>query len=145
MHKNVQTYTFKGGNVMKLNQIASNTKNNANPILAGLSYTFIIILVAIIILGLLLYFTSFSDTYLPHISYIVTAISIIIGGYTAARRTSEKGWYYGGITGVIYGIILIIIAFLAFNVEINFRSLILVILTFLFGAFGGIFGVNSKK
>ena len=130
---------------MNLNSVTNGVKNTSNPILSGLTYTFSIVISSVLIFALLLTFTSISDTYLPFISYFITVLSILVGGFVSGKRSGEKGWYYGGITGTIYGILLVIITFLAFEMDINFRSLILVVLTFLFGAFGGIFGVNAKK
>lgn len=130
---------------VNLKQLTSETKNGVNPILYGLTYTFSIVIISVLLLAIILTLTSLSDSRLPYISYAITVISILVGGYKAAKKAQIKGWYYGGITGLIYGLLLVIITFLAFDFSLNLRSLVLVVLTFLFGAFGGIFGVNSKK
>lgn len=129
---------------MKLNLKTNGTKNS-HPILAGLIYTYTIAIIGALIFTLLLFWTSISDSKLPLISYIITAVSLLAGGYISGKRAGVKGWYYGGMTGIIYGIILVIIVFLAFDTELNLRSLVLIVLTFLFGALGGIVGVNRNK
>ncbi len=116
-----------------------------NPILSGLLYTFGIGLLLAFAFTLLLYFTSVSDSYINLMSYLITLVSLLSGGFVAGKRAGEKGWYYGGITGLIYGIVILIIAFLAFNSKMNLQSLALVALSFLFGSSGGIFGVNLSK
>ena len=129
---------------MKLNIRATGMKNT-HPILIGLLYTYAIAIVGALIFTLLLYWTSISDAKIPLVSYVITAVSLMIGGYITGRRAGERGWYYGGLMGIIYGIILVFIVFLAFNAPINLRSLVLLLLTFLFGAFVGIIGVNRNK
>ncbi|KXG44986.1 hypothetical protein U473_03005 [Tepidibacillus decaturensis] len=121
------------------------TPKITNPILSGLVYTYAIVIIASLFWALLLYFTSLSDTNLSLFSYTITAISLLFGGFVSGKRAGSRGWYYGGITGAIYGLILAIIGFLGFDASFNLRNLVLIILAFLFGALGGIFGVNSKK
>ena len=116
-----------------------------NPILFGLLYTFGLGILLALIFTLLLYFTSLSDANLNWMSYITTLVSLIVGGFVAGKRAGVKGWYYGGLTGLIYGVVILIIAFLAFNSKLNLQSLVLVALSFLFGSSGGIFGVNMSK
>ena len=101
---------------MDLKTVTNGTKN-VNPILSGLTYTLGIAIIASFIFAVLLYFTSLSDSNLPLITYIVTAVSLLTGGYVSGKRASNKGWYYGGLTGIIYGILLIVISFLGFDLE----------------------------
>jgi len=130
---------------LNLNQVTSGTKNASSPVLTGLIYAFVMVMVSSVLFALLLYFTSLSDANLPLISYIVTAVSLLTGGFQAGRRSGSKGWYYGGLTGLIYGILLAIIGFLSLDTTFGLRNIALILLSFLFGAFGGIFGVNRRK
>lgn len=130
---------------MNLKSITNVTKSGAHPVIAGLTYSFSIAIIMALFFTILLYLTSFSDSSLQTASYIVTAISLLTGGFVSGKKAGNKGWYFGGITGVIYGVILALITFLGFDADINLKGLVLIILTFLFGALGGVFGVNSKK
>lgn len=130
---------------MNLKTIANSTKKNTHPVFSGLIYAFIITIGFIIIYSFLLYFTSLSDSHLSRLTYIITAISLTSGGFVSGKRAGQKGWYYGGFTGLTYGLILAIIAFLAFDASFNLNGLALIVLTFLFGSLGGIFGVNTSK
>ncbi|TCS83838.1 TIGR04086 family membrane protein [Tepidibacillus fermentans] len=121
------------------------TKKYSNPILTGLIYTFSIVILSTVVLTLILYFTSLSEQSLPIFIYITTAISLLIGGFKSGKIAGTRGWYYGGITGIIYGIILSLIWFLGFNLDFQLRLLALLLLSFLFGSFGGMVGVNSKR
>lgn len=119
--------------------------NRSHPILFGFTYTVGLMLIMSVLFAFLLYFTSLSDSHLPVISYIVTALSLLVGGYQAGKKAGIKGWYYGGMIGAIYGILLAAISFLGFDTDLNLRNLTLILLAFLFGAFGGMIGVNAKK
>lgn len=130
---------------MNLKSIANGTKTSSHPAFSGLIYAFIITLAFVLIYSFLLYFTSLSDSHLSRLTYIITAISLSSGGFVSGRRAGEKGWYYGGLTGITYGLILAAIAFLAFDASFNLNGLALIVLTFLFGSLGGIFGVNTSK
>jgi len=130
---------------MNLIQATNSAKKVSHPILIGLTYALAIVIVGSLITALLLSFTSLSDSKLSIISFAVTGLSLLIGGFIAGKRAGLKGWYYGGLTGLIFGVIISMINFLAFDLGFNLRSLILILLTFLFGAFGGVLGVNSKK
>lgn len=55
-----------------------------------------------------------------------------------------KGWYYGGMTGLIYGLIILAARFLAFDLPLNVVSLYLLAGMFLIAALGGIIGVNMQ-
>jgi len=134
-----------GGMTMNLKAIANGTKKSSHPAFTGLIYASIITIGFVLIYSFLLYFTSLSDSHLSRLAYIVTAISLSIGGFVSGKSAGHKGWYYGGLTGITYGLILAIIAFLAFDARFNLNGLALIVLTFLFGSLGGIFGVNTLK
>jgi len=130
---------------MKANGVSNGNNMFANPILVGLLYTFTIVLLSSIILTLLLYFTSLSEQSLPLLIYITTAISLLTGGFKTGKLATARGWYYGGITGAIYGLVLAFVWFLGFNLGFQIRLLAIVLLSFLFGSLGGMFGVNSNN
>lgn len=130
---------------MNLSSDSNTSKKRSHPIIIGLLYTVIILIIVCLVLALALYFTSLSESNIFIISLIATSISIIIGGFVSGKKAGTKGWLYGGFVGLIYGIIIIIIIFLAYDKHIDIRQVVFVLLNFLLGAFGGIFGVNLKK
>ncbi len=130
---------------MNVKLVTNGVKNSSHPIVIGLVYTMGIVFVLTLLFALILYFTSLSDSTLPIISYIVTAVALLFGGYQAGKKAESKGWYYGGLVGIIYGIVLAMISYLGFAIAMNLKQLSLVVLAFLFGAFGGMIGVNTKN
>jgi len=130
---------------MNLKLATNGAKSSSHPILIGLGYTFGLVMIIAVLFAFILQFTSLSDSHLPLVSYIVTAISLLTGGYQAGKKAGEKGWYYGGIIGLIYGIILAAVSYLGFNLAFNLRNITILLLSFLFAAFGGIIGVNRNN
>lgn len=117
----------------------------ANPIIAGLSYMIAIVLIGSFLTALLLQYTSLSEAKIPIFTYGVNLIGLLIGGFISGRRASERGWFYGGISGFLYGCILLLVAFLAFDAEFTSKSFVSLIGAFSSAAIGGIFGVNVSR
>lgn len=119
--------------------------NIRSPILSGLVLMLIIVLLGSLIVSLVLQFTDVSERNMPTLTYVVNAISLLVGGFVAGIKAKERGWFYGGITGILYIIILTLIAFLAFDTTFTFRTLVTMISAFAISAIGGIFGVNVSR
>jgi putative membrane protein (TIGR04086 family) len=119
--------------------------NLSSLILAGLLLMLIIVFVGALATTLLFQFTNISERQMPIFTYTVNAISLIVGGFIAGRKAGERGWFYGGLTGIFYGIILLLIAFLAFDLSFSLKSLASLVSCFAISAIGGIFGVNAAR
>lgn len=115
------------------------------PLIAGLTYSLIWLAVGALILSLLLQFTGLRESALAIVSYVVHGFATLVGGLTAGRRTEAKGWYQGSTLGVMYGIIIMIISFLASNISPSIDSFIQLATMVGCGALGGMVGVNMKK
>lgn len=77
-------------------------------------------------------------------AYVIHCTAVLFGGFRAARCASEKGWYYGGLTGLMYAIFMILIGLTVYNTFSmdaggGFRTVLMILI----GAFAGIIGVNS--
>jgi putative membrane protein (TIGR04086 family) len=126
MNKTVQTQSF-------------------NSVFTGLLYSFISMGIITIMVSLFLLLTSMKEESLSVLIYFIHGISLMIGGFVTGKRIEKKGWYYGGLTGVIYSLIILLVGFLGFDASMNLITLSIFILSFSSGALGGIIGVNSKK
>ncbi|UHA74329.1 TIGR04086 family membrane protein [Paenibacillus sp. 481] len=116
-----------------------------HPILAGVTYAFIWMALGALALSVLLFSNSTNEESLTKYTYIIHTFALLIGGWTAGRRSRYKGWYYGGLTGLLYALLIFIIGFLAMDSDFNGLRMILLIAAFGVSALGGIFGVNTKK
>jgi putative membrane protein (TIGR04086 family) len=117
----------------------------SSPLFSGLVYAFLTMGSASLIYSFVLAFTAQTEDSLSFFVYFIHAVSIFIGAYSSGKRSSNKGWYHGGILGVIYGLIIIIVGFLSFDYGFSLQSLLVMMAAFFLGAFGGILGVNRSK
>ena len=116
-----------------------------SPLLSGLLYSFIWMFAGAFALSLLLWGSAMSEEDLSVYTFLVHMISGFFGGLVSGKRAGSKGWYYGCMTGLLYGIILMIIGFLALDSSLSGSDLILTASVFGAGAVGGMFGVNLSK
>ncbi|AOZ91883.1 TIGR04086 family membrane protein [Paenibacillus crassostreae] len=116
-----------------------------NSILAGLCYAFSWMMLGAFILSLLLWLSGMQEHELAKYTYIIHGISSAIGGIVSGKRSGSKGWVHGGITGLLYGIIILLIGFLALDNSFTTNDLIGICVSIIIGATGGMFGINLKK
>ncbi|WP_427181306.1 TIGR04086 family membrane protein [Paenibacillus sp. TC-CSREp1] len=117
----------------------------SNPILSGLCHAFVWMFVGALILSFFLWMSGMREQDLSTYTYVAHGLSLIIGGFIAGKRSGEKGWYYGGLTGIVYGLLVLLIGFLALDASFNWKDSLQLLSAFLLAAFGGIFGVNTHR
>jgi putative membrane protein (TIGR04086 family) len=117
----------------------------ASPLLAGVLFSIIWLAAGALLLSLLLHFTSMQESSLPSNALLVHGCASLAGGFTTGRRSENKGWYNGAMLGLLYAVIVIIISFLASNATISMHSAVLLGVSLLAGAFGGMIGVNMRR
>lgn len=117
----------------------------ASPLFSGLVYALIWMIAGTVIVSLLLLWTDIQETRLSAFSFIVHSIAVFAGGLVSGKRAGSKGWYHGGIVGLLYSLLVMMIGFLAFDAGIQKETPVLITLCFLLGALGGILGVNTRK
>ncbi len=117
-----------------------------SPIWSGLIYAFGSLLIFTLITSLILLFTSASEASLTFYVYIIHGLALVVGGFIGGKRAGMKGWYYGGLVGVIYNIVILLIGFLAFDAPmLTLHSLMILTGSFVSASIGGILGVNANK
>jgi putative membrane protein (TIGR04086 family) len=117
----------------------------ASPLFSGMVYAFITMAISSLIYSFVLTFTNQSEDSLTFFAYLIHALAIFIGSYACGKRINNKGWYHGGILGLVYAVIIILIGFLSMNNGISFQSILALAVAYLVGALGGILGVNHTK
>lgn len=130
-----------------MNSVHPSTKKTqiAAPLLAGIVFSLIWLAAGALLLSLLLHFTNLKETELGNYAMGIHGLSALAGGFTAGKRSERKGWYNGGMLGVVYGLIVMVVSFLAQNASLSWNSAALLGLALLAGAFGGMIGVNLRK
>lgn len=117
----------------------------ANPILSGLYYSFFWMMLGALVLSLLLWSSGMNEQSLSRYIYVVHAVASLFGGIVAGKRAGKRGWYQGGLTGILYGALIIMIGFLALDSHLQTGDLLLLAAAFASAAIGGMFGVNLKN
>ncbi|GIO55858.1 MULTISPECIES: TIGR04086 family membrane protein [Paenibacillus] len=117
----------------------------SNPTLSGLYYSFFWMMVGALILSFLLWSSGMKEQSLSRYIYVVHAVAAAFGGLVSGKRSGRRGWYQGGLTGILYGLMIIIIGFLALDSSLRLGDLLLIAAVIASGAIGGMFGVNLKN
>lgn len=113
-------------------------------VLQGVGLAFISALALSLVLGLA---TAWTVAWDPSemVLRVLNLVVIAGGGFYAGRRARRQGWLHGGLTGIIY--VLLVSWMLApqfgWAVLVSAPWLRETLFAFLAGAFGGIFGVAS--
>ncbi|NBI29746.1 TIGR04086 family membrane protein [Chengkuizengella marina] len=117
-----------------------------SPMLSGIFYAFVALAILTLITSIILKFSSMKESSLDTYVYLIHGLSLFIGGFISGRGKGTKGWYYGGLLGTVYCILILMISFLGFDsLILTTKSMMFLVLSFLLGAIGGIFGVNFRK
>ena len=112
-------------------------------ILRGTVVALVISLLVCLLLSLVLYLTPVPERVVPYAVYITSIFSIIIGSAYAAKRIQSKGWLNGGLTGLTFIIILLILMkVFGLDLDINLHLATKLLLAFVLGSIGGILGLN---
>ncbi len=110
----------------------------------GLIYAFAVAVAAVILAAMLVTWTSMPETKLPVVTYGINLISVLTGSFIAARRAGEKGWYYGGITGLFYTVFITLLGLLLVSASFTLHNLFQIALLSVIGSLGGMIGVNVR-
>jgi putative membrane protein (TIGR04086 family) len=115
-------------------------------IIKGTVISVVITLLLLFIFAIILTYTGVSETMIPAVIIVITAISLLIGSSIANKKIKKNGILNGGMIGGIYLLTLYIISsVINGSFSIGLKSIIMITIGILFGIIGGIIGVNSKK
>ncbi|WP_334075662.1 MULTISPECIES: TIGR04086 family membrane protein [Paenibacillus] len=117
----------------------------SHPTVSGLWYAFLWMMIGALILSLLLQSGILEEEELTWYTYLVHGISLLAGGLVSGKKAGHKGLYQGSITGGLYGLLLLLVSFLALDHALGVQEFALLIPSLLLGAVGGVFGVNFTK
>ncbi len=120
-------------------------KSSVSPMLFGILYTVIIVLIGSLILALLLEWTSLPESQIPMAMFLVNGIALFYGGFIAGRRSTARGWFSGAVSGFGYALIMLIIGFLAFDMNFSLEAVLFFIAAILLGTLGGALGINTNR
>lgn len=114
-------------------------------ILKGLLVCYIVTIVFILIFSALLTYTKVKENSIPMLNTITMISSISLGAIYSTIKIKEKGWLHGGIVGILYYVVLLILNYTfakPFTMDIYSISKLLISLGA--GVIGGMIGINLK-
>lgn len=122
------------------------TDFRGSPVILGVIVAFVTSLMCTLVMAGIYTWSNFSETTLPYAAYTINAISALLGAIIAARNAATKGWYFGGITALLFSVMLAIVGSLVdMSAAFQMQTLVRIALLALIGAFGGMIGVNLKR
>ena len=131
--------------MINMSENISENGNNIKKVIKGSAFSIIITLIGLLVYSIILSYTSVSESTIPTIVVIITAISILIGSTISTPNIKKNGIINGMFVGLIYiAIIYLLSSIVTGNFLLNITSIIMIITSVLTGALGGIIGVNKK-
>ena len=113
--------------------------------LKGIAFSICMTLIMILILSIVLSFSSVKENVIMPTVIFISSFSILMGGFLVAKKIDEKGIVYGSALGLIYMLILYLISsIMNFDFSLNVNAVIMIALGVIGGAIGGVLGVNLK-
>ena len=131
--------------MINVSENISENGNNIKKVIKGSAFSIIITLIGLLIYSIILSYTSVSESTIPTIVIIITAISVLMGSTISTSNIKKNGIINGMFVGLIYiAIIYLLSSIVTGNFLLNITSIIMIITSVLTGALGGIIGVNKK-
>lgn len=114
-------------------------------IAAALITSFIITIPSMFILAAILTFTDFPEKYTTYAILLSTLSGLFAAGFKAGLLNEKDGIIKGGLTGLIYMLILYLLSSIIYrDFILNQRSVIMIVTGILSGAIGSMFGASRK-
>jgi len=113
-----------------------------NPVILGILGAIVIGLIGTILLSVIFYFTSLSESYLQLAGTTLYLIGAFAGGFMAAKKAGNRGIMYGAEVGLIYFLIFLFIMLISSPASLSALTVVLRgIYTLIVAAAGGIVGI----
>jgi len=124
---------------------ADGTGANIKRIIKGSLLSIVITIILLLIFATLLTYTSLAENTIPIVILVITGISILIGSQISTVHIRKNGIINGGLIGIIYILVIYLISSIVTgNFSLSIYSGIMIVVSMITGALGGIIGVNRK-
>ncbi|GMA59838.1 TIGR04086 family membrane protein [Alicyclobacillus fastidiosus] len=114
------------------------------PVLYGCFWALLLAAIGIILVFLLAQFGNLQARGITAAAYIIHCIAVFFGSLAASRAARSRGWFYGGLTGLLYALLMVAIGLFVYNTfTVDPSGLFRVFLMAVIGAFGGMIGMAT--
>lgn len=122
-----------------------NSSNYFIDLIKGTVIGLLVTIMLILIFTIILTYTKLSEDRIPLINSIIMILGITTGSIFTSRKAEKNGWIFGGVTGILYFIIIFILSIIfiknyAFDKYFIFKGLVALST----GIIGGMIGINIK-
>lgn len=132
--------------MVKMKEINSeDTKSNFIRVIKGSAFAVVLTLILLLIYSAFLTYTKLNESTMPVFVIGITAISILIGSLMSSVNIRKNGIVNGALVGLIYIVVIYLLSSIATKTfYLNMYSIIMIIISTVAGAIGGIIGVNKR-
>ena len=113
-----------------------------NGVVLGLSISGVLFLLGLIIVAMLVNFFNITSTTTNNIMFVINYGVVFIGGIIAAYSSQSRGWLNGGLVGLSYVMILIIIGGFITSFVFSGSLVLKILIICLISSLGGVIGIN---
>ena len=109
----------------------------------GILLALLFSVVLLLVIALLLYLTALPERTAPYLVYAVGIAAVLWGSAYAARNIGVRGWLNGGVVGLLYVLLMLGVGLIVVeDMSIGWGLAVKVFMGFIFGAAGGMWGIN---
>lgn len=125
-------------------QFLNGTGRSIKVLLKGIILSLLVSMVFLFVAATVLYFTGVPEKAAPYFVFAISLLSILTGSYYAGKNIGSRGWVNGGTVGFIYVFLMLTLGLLILeDVTLGWNVISKLFLGFVFGAAGGMWGVNK--
>lgn len=132
--------------MVKMKEVNSeDTKINFIRVIKGSAFAVVLTLILLLIYSAILTYTKLNESTMPVFIIGITAISILTGSLMSSVNIKKNGIINGALVGLIYIVVIYLLSSIATkSFSLNMYSIIMIVISIVAGAIGGIIGVNKK-
>ena len=120
--------------------------SNFKGMIKGVLISYLLAFVLLAAYSFALVYTNLSEGATMPIVTVITIATALLCGLIGGRSAGSRGYVYGGLSGLIYAVVLWVFGSVVLNdYNMSFGFAILLLLGIFSGALGGMIGVNIKN
>lgn len=120
------------------------SRNYGSAVLFGVIVIFVLFVISSLIFSLILKFTAIEESSLKFIATAISFVALFAGGFITGGKGKQKGWLIGGLTGILYSLIIFFFQYLGYDRLFSMYQVIYHACYILTAMMGGILGVNMS-
>lgn len=111
---------------------------------AGVVATFLLTVLVSAVLAVLIYVTNLTEAHVSGVLFYTGLVAIALGGAVSSRRAGTLGWLHGGLAGLVYVLLSVVLGALLFPGSQALGQVVgKIALGGVCGAAGGVAGINA--